>query len=87
MIKKIHYISPITVLQRYFSQNLQLKIKKTLHLSESTIQAITFNSQKVPWVPYEIKNKELKTCFDKAKVLLSTRQHPNLRKLLTTAKL
>ena len=44
-------MSPITVLQRYFSQNLQLKIKKTLHLSESTIQAITFNSQKVPWVP------------------------------------
>ena len=33
----------------------------------------------------KIKNKELKTCFQK-KVLLSTRQPPNLRKLLTTTK-
>ena len=32
------------------------------------------------------KNKELKTGFQKKKVLLSTRQPPNLRKLLTTAK-
>ena len=35
---------------------------------------------------YKIKNKEPKTCFQKKKVLLSTRQTPNLRKLLTTAK-
>ena len=34
----------------------------------------------------EVKNKELKTCFQKKKVLLSTRQPPNLRKLSTTAK-
>ena len=34
----------------------------------------------------KIKNKELKTCFQKKKVLLSTRQPPNLCKLLTTAK-
>ena len=34
----------------------------------------------------KIKNKELKTCFQKKKVLLPTRQPPNLRKLLTTAK-
>ena len=34
----------------------------------------------------KIKNKELKTCFQKKKVLLSNRQPPNLRKLLTTAK-
>ena len=34
----------------------------------------------------KIKNKELKNCFQKKKVLLSTRQPPNLRKLLTTAK-
>ena len=34
----------------------------------------------------KIKNKELKTCFQKKKVLLSTRQPPNLRKRLTTAK-
>ena len=34
----------------------------------------------------KIKNKELKTCFQKKKVLLSTRQPPNLRQLLTTAK-
>ena len=34
----------------------------------------------------KIKNKELKTCFQKKKVLLSTRQLPNLCKLLTTAK-
>ena len=33
-----------------------------------------------------IKNKELKTCFQKKKVLLSTRQPPNLRELLTTTK-
>ena len=33
-----------------------------------------------------IKNKELKTCFQKKEVLLSNRQPPNLRKLLTTAK-
>ena len=33
-----------------------------------------------------IKNKELKTCFQKKKVLLSTRQPPNLCKRLTTAK-
>ena len=32
----------------------------------------------------KIKNKELKTRFRKKKVLLSTRQPPNLRKLLTT---
>ena len=34
----------------------------------------------------KIKKKELKTCFQKKKVLLSTRQPPNLRKRLTTAK-
>ena len=34
----------------------------------------------------KIKNKELKTCFQKNNILLSTRQPPNLRKLLTTAK-
>ena len=34
----------------------------------------------------KIKNKELKTCFQKKKVLLFTRQPPNLRKLLTTTK-
>ena len=34
----------------------------------------------------KIKNKELKTCFQKKKVLLSTRKPSNLRKLLTTAK-
>ena len=33
-----------------------------------------------------IKNKELKTCFQKKEVLLSNRQPPNLRKLLTAAK-
>ena len=33
-----------------------------------------------------IKNKELKTCFQKKKVLLSTRQTLNLHELLTTAK-
>ena len=33
-----------------------------------------------------IENKELKACFQKKKVLLSTRQFPNLRKLLTTSK-
>ena len=33
-----------------------------------------------------IKNKALKTCYQKKKVLLSTRQPPNLRKLLITAK-
>ena len=33
----------------------------------------------------KIKNKELKTCFQKNNILLSTRQPPNLRKLLTTA--
>ena len=34
----------------------------------------------------KIKNKELKTCSQKKKVLLSTRQPPNLGQLLTTAK-
>ena len=34
-----------------------------------------------------IKNKQLKTCFQKKKVLLSTRQPPHLCKLLNTAKL
>ena len=34
----------------------------------------------------KIKNKELKTCFQKIKVLSSSRQPPNFRKLLTTAK-
>ena len=34
----------------------------------------------------KIKNKELKTCFQRNKVLLSTKQPPNLRKLLTAAK-
>ena len=34
----------------------------------------------------KINNKELKTCFQKKKVLLSNRQPPDLRKLLTTAK-
>ena len=33
----------------------------------------------------KIKNKELKTCFQRKKILLSTRQRPNLRKRLTTA--
>ena len=32
------------------------------------------------------KNRELKTCFQKKKVLLSTRQPPNLRNFLTKAK-
>ena len=35
----------------------------------------------------QIKNKELKICFQKKNILLSTRQPPNLRTLLTTAKL
>ena len=35
----------------------------------------------------KIKNKELKTYFQKKEVLLFTRQALNLRKLLTTAKL
>ena len=34
----------------------------------------------------KIKNKELKTCFQKKKVFLPTRQPPNLRELLTKAK-
>ena len=34
----------------------------------------------------KIKNKEVKTCFQKKKVLLPTRQPPTLCKLLTTAK-
>ena len=34
-----------------------------------------------------IKNKELKTCFQKKQVLLSTRQPTNLRKLLATEKI
>ena len=34
----------------------------------------------------KIKIKELKTCFQKKKILLSTRQPSNLRKLLTTGK-
>ena len=34
----------------------------------------------------KIKNKELKTCFQKEKVLLSTRQPPDLHKILTTVK-
>ena len=33
-----------------------------------------------------IKNKEFKTCFQEKKVLLSTKQPPYLRKILTTAK-
>ena len=44
------------------------------------------NSKKFNSILNKIKNKELKTCFQNKKVLLSARQPPNLRKLLTTAK-
>ena len=44
------------------------------------------NSKKFNSILDKIKNKELKTCFQNKKVLLSARQPPNLRKLLTTAK-
>ena len=39
-----------------------------------------------PKLKNKIKNRELETCFQKKEILLSTRQPPNLRKLLTTAK-
>ena len=44
------------------------------------------NSKKFHSFLDKIKSKELETCFQKEKVLLSTRQFPKLRKLLTTAK-
>ena len=80
LIENKHNISQITVLQKYFSQNLN---------SDSITSIRTYNRnhsinlKKLHSCLDKIKNKELKTCFQKKKVLLST---PYLCQLLTTAK-
>ena len=56
-----------------------------LHLSEPTIPTITLIEKKYSCLE-KIKNKEAKSCFQKKKVLLSTRQPPNLSKLLFIVK-
>ena len=86
MIENISSISQITNFTKIFQPKFQTENNDNIIFIRTYSPNHNINLKKFHSCLERIKNKELKTCFQKKEVLLSNRQPPNLRKLLTTAK-